>query len=133
MSAVKRFDRTACRLVSGKTVEALEALAADLGLSVERGNGKFDSTSFTLKIVFSVTGEDGQARTPEVEDFKRYAQFHGLSPDDLGRTFTANGTNYEICGLKPKSRKYPILGKTVRGAVYKFSADSVRRGLAEAA
>ena len=58
------------------------------------------------------------------------AHAFGLEPDDYGKKFrTFNGV-YLVCGIKPKARKYPVLGSHVHtGKTYKFRLDTVKDGL----
>ena len=97
----------------------------DLNLKV--GNASYSSTYFTLKVEGSIVAEEGVATTREQLDFKDYAESHGLSPDDLFKTFETNGEAYEIVGLKPRSKKYPIIARVVGTEKrYKFPATSIK-------
>jgi len=89
--------------------------------------GTYSDNNISSRIVISVKGDDGEIVTKEAEDFKRYAESYCLKPEDLGERFLDfNRKEFEIVGLKPRSRKYPILVKEVKtGKVYKFSANAV--------
>jgi hypothetical protein len=74
--------------------------------------------------------EDGTPTSKIGEDFKLYCHRYNLTPDDLGKEFSICADTYIIEGCKPRSSKYPILGKNVKtGKVYKFPASQVRIGL----
>ena len=53
---------------------------------------------------------------------------YGMHDVPFGTTFSNRHGTYAICGVKPRSRKFPILGKHVAtGKVYKFQEDDVAR------
>ena len=54
----------------------------------------------------------------------------GITADALWSKVTINGQVTEIIGAKPRSRKYPILGRRTDGKVYKFAASAVARAIA---
>jgi hypothetical protein len=118
------IDRKTCREISAKVQAALEEAFADTGITVKTGNGTFSPSKFTLKVDF--TTMVGGKSNEELE-FGRYASRYGLSADDFGKQFSRGGDTYTICGVKPRSSKYPILAKCLsNGKVYKFSADVVK-------
>jgi hypothetical protein len=123
------MNKATARTISERVMEALKGLEGDLGVTFSRGNGTFDSASFSMKITATVDNADGSTRTPEMVDFEREAHYYGLDKDHLGTEFTVRGETYKISGLKPRSRKYPILGTTADGRTFKFASDSVRRAL----
>jgi hypothetical protein len=77
----------------------------------------------------SVLDGDGKAITEESESFRSNAKLLGLEPDDLGKEFTFRGQLYTICGLKPKSRKYPVIARSDNGKDYKFGSRTVLSAL----
>ena len=59
-----------------------------------------------------------------------YATMVGLADVEFGARFEIQGTTYSICGLKPRSRKYPVLAKQIpTGKTYKFAVDSVKKAV----
>lgn len=69
------------------------------------------------------------------QDFVAYCHSFGLCPEDFGKEFTqgkAYGEQdiFKICGLKPRSHKYPIIAWKV-GTLqrFKFGALEVKRYL----
>ena len=46
-----------------------------------------------------------------------------------GKRFLSRGKSYTICGIKPSSYKYPILGRSPKGTVYKFTSNNVLVGM----
>ena len=74
-------------------------------------------------------GESIQQANDRAE-FTRYAASFGLKAADFGQIVTIDGKRFKIVGLKPKSRKYPVLGQVVGGdKVFKLALNSVRTQL----
>jgi hypothetical protein len=129
---VKQFDRPTVRAILDECEEALRAVASRHGLVLERGGCSFREnecpTPFKLQ-----TAADGDGKVAGVVegDFRRMAPLLGLKPEDLGREFTSStGKRFQICGAKPRNRKYPVLARCVEtGKVYKFPESAVRVAL----
>ena len=122
-------DRALCRTIRTDAEEALAAVAAKHGLSLKFGAGRFDSTTYTLKVDFVAPTEDGIP-----SDFARHAPLFGLTADDYGKMVTMRGETYTIVGIKPRSHKYPILMKRTKdGKTYKWMAASVVAALGHSA
>ncbi len=111
--------------------EELEDLGKTLGVKFDVGNCSFSYDTCKFQLKMGIVNSDGAVATVEASDFKLRAFRYGLKPEDLGRTFvTSLGTAYEIIGAKPRSPKYPIIGKDpLTGKTYKFPAKVVSRGL----
>ena len=80
--------------------------------------------SFNLRV--GIPDADGTLFEPGKALFGAMAETYGLSPDDLGRTFTVRGETFRITGLSPNRPKYPIDVERLpdrRG--FKFPADIV--------
>lgn len=111
-------------------MKALEPVAKEYGITFKPHGATHDVGYSNLKITASVIGENGQAVTPEMEDFKRHATLFGFKPEDLGRKFKMGGMFYELIGLKIKSHQYPILLKRITdGARIKSKAEGVLKAL----
>jgi len=129
MSKVKAFDKVTVRLVREKMDAALQAVAKEFGISIRCGSGRYTATNVSMKVELSVISDGGEVETKEMADFKRYAEFYGLKPEDLGTTFSYRGDPVKIIGAKPSCRKYPILGRNNGGKVHKYSLYDVKLGL----
>lgn len=123
------MNRGTAKNISDKVMEVLKGLEDELGVTFSGGNGHYDSATFSLKIKATVDSVDGNARTPEMIAFETQAFMFGFEKSDLGKTFKHGGELMEIVGLKPRSKKYPVLGKNSRGKVFKFPANLVLDGL----
>ena len=109
-----------------KDIEAaLKAVEAKHGLNLDLGSMTFTENSFTTKLSASVVSADGIDQGKKTE-WERNAPMFGLDKDLFGKTFSMNGNQYEITEIKPRSRKYPVIGKDLKtGKSFKFAADTV--------
>ena len=95
-------------------------------VKVQLGNASYSDSNATFKLEVSDVNADGSVLSKDAEAFQKQAKFFGLEPEDLGSTFKQNGQEFTICGLKPRSHKYPVLAKNGKGQTYKFGADIVK-------
>jgi len=102
--------------------EALASVEEEHNVKVHVGNASYSNSNATFKVEVADIVE-GNVITKEVSDFKKYANLYGLIAEDLGKTVkNFNGEKYKIAGLKPRSKKYPIIMEQVgTGTSYKFS------------
>lgn len=124
---IKSFDHSTVRRLREAVDEALEKVGQQFGVAIQSGNARFSSSKVTFKVEAAVSDEGGER--VEAVEFRRLAPLYGLEADDLGRTFIFRGSPYKIVGFKASSRKYPILGESARGTVYKFMVSDVIAGL----
>jgi len=119
---ITQINRQTIKLIDEDAQVALQLVAEQYGLILKRERGTYDSGTFTTKWSFTVETEAGVPA-----DFARHAPRFGLTETDYGREFATHQGSYELCGFKPRSPKYPILGRCTRtGKTYKF-----RRGVVE--
>jgi len=76
----------------------------------------FRGSNVTTKLTVALTSHD-----PAKEEFRANCYKYGLTATDFGREFTSQGETYTLCGIKPRSRKYPFIGRRIDGKQYKFS------------
>jgi hypothetical protein len=117
-----------CTHVQTQMLAACREVAEAHGLVVEDGGiQEMDlrhAFSFNLRV--GIPDADGALFEPGKALFGAMAETYGLSPDDLGRTFTVRGETFRITGLSPNRPKYPIDVERLpdrRG--FKFPADIV--------
>lgn len=101
------------------------------GLSVRVGNARFSSSNVTFKVEVAEVSSAGEVLDSEAEAFKSRASFFGLSPNDLGKTFTTfGGEEFRIVGLRPRAPKRPIIGaRTKDGKRFVFTTGQVEFAL----
>ena len=128
--SITKMNGSALRLIRERINQALESLGEELNVSFATGNARYTPDSATFKLNVSIIDSGGVALRPEVTDFNIYASRYGLKPSDLGRKFRTYSGLYEITGCRPRSPKYPILGKDVNsGKAFKFAPHSIKHNL----
>jgi hypothetical protein len=126
---IKELDRPTVKYITKRLESAVKPLAEALGVAIDFGSCTFNTSNCKLQLKVSVLDGDGRAITEESESFRSNAKLFGLEPDDLGKEFTFRGQLYTICGLKPKSRKYPVIARADNGKDYKFPCRTVLEAL----
>ena len=124
MAKVTSFNRKNIRQINNELEAALKQVAEKYGLEVKLGNTRFTGDNFSTKVQVATVGQDGIAMSKEATDFNRWKTALGINMD-LGQEFQRNGKTYTIVGLKPRSKKYPILAKCSDGKTYKLPVDLV--------
>jgi hypothetical protein len=123
------ITRTLLRTIRVDAEAALLDVAAKHGVQLTFGNGSFarDGSNASLKLEIAGITDNGDVLTKEATDFKRYASSFGLTPEDLGTTFTHNGKQFKLLGCNPRNHKYPIIAQNVKnGKRYKLESDVVK-------
>ena len=134
LKKVTEWNKPECRRVTEEVNKALAEVGRKLGINIQRsGNATYDNSTFRFKVECSLIGENGEVRSREAEDFKRFASIYGLEPEHFGATFkTWDGSEYTITGLNMKARKRPIIAKNIQGKSYVFPASEVKAHLESA-
>lgn len=127
---IESFNNRTVDVVLEACQKALEAVAAEHGLRLERKRCSYHQTDMPVAFKLHVreTDSDGREITPEERDFRLHATAFGLQPDDFGKTVTIRGQEYTICGLRLRARKYPITAER-GGQKYTLPEDAVLRAL----
>ena len=126
---IKKLDRPTVKYIKKRLESAVKPLAEELGVAIDLGNCTFKTSNCKFQLKFAVLDPDGKAMTEESESFTSSAKLFGLEPDDLGKEFMYRRQSYTICGLKPKSRKYPVIARSDNGKDYKFACRTVLEAL----
>jgi hypothetical protein len=125
---IKEMDRGTVRMLSEAMKEALKEVADEYGLALDYKGASYSSSNATFKFELATKGSKG-ANTREKEAFVKTAILFGLDAKDLGKEFTHEGWTYTISGLKPRSRRYPIVCTRGDGKSFKFPASIVQNAL----
>jgi len=128
-STIRQLDKPTVTYIRKHLEAALKPLAEKLGVAIDLGQCTFQPSNCKFQLKVAVRDCNGQAVTEEAESFKHSAKLFGLEPADLGKEFSYQGQSYTICGLKAKSRKYPIIGQSGNGKNYKFPCRAVLEAL----
>ena len=125
------MDRDKVRELKMEINKSLEEIGAEYGMTIKiQGSMSFTESSCRGKFECFETKSDGTVYDPSKEDFINRAKQYGLSPKDLGKTFTHNGELFKITGLKSSRPKFPISAENVvTQKRYKFPASLVKRQL----
>ena len=118
------FDRGTVTTFTERLDAALAGLCEEFGVSVTRGTTRFSTTSLEVGYTFAI-GND-QVESGDRAEFAMHARVFDLSADDYGRTFSTPRGRFTLVGLKPRNRKYPVIGLDARGRRYKFPTDVLR-------
>ena len=130
--SIQRFDSRNIGKVLDSCKEALEIVAEEYGLVLQQKRCSYRSNEMPVafKLIAPERGEDGEAVDPRETEFRQLAGQYGFSPDDYGKLFKTFHGVYRLCGIKPRARKYPLLGEHIdNGKTYKFAEAVVRAGL----
>jgi hypothetical protein len=127
---MKEFNRQNLSGLRDEIQACLNDVAKRNGITITLGTARFSPGEYRAKVT-ATTEAPVDATTKERKEFEEYAGAFFLRPDDFGKTFAHphGGGNVTIVGIKPRSRKYPIIVRTERGARYKFPASSILRAL----
>lgn len=115
---IEYLDRGTVLSLQEKMIELLGPLAEEMGVTLTAGKSQFNSEKATIGIQVEIEKEDGLSAEERL--FHELAPLFGLSPDDYQRQFVSGGELFELVALKPRNRKYPIIGKNAKGTNYKF-------------
>jgi hypothetical protein len=129
MLKMKSIGRTGAKLMRVEMKEALDKIGEVYGLAFSLGRITFDDNSIRVTVEAGLTATPGEPKM--AIDFRTHCFKHNLNPSDLGRVFTNTKLErFTIAGLKPRNRKYPIIGQRVSdGKQFKFTSHAVRLGL----
>jgi len=111
---IKRIDRQACRVLRLAINDALATISEQHGIDFTATNASYNDNTVTFKVECTLTGVDKAQ-----EDFNAACFLFRLEEDAYGKRFNWGGKEYTLCGLKPNSPKYPILGM-LNGSRYKL-------------
>ncbi len=126
-----KIDRSLLQKMRPEIEEALEVLGQKFGVHLATGNARFTDMNCTMKLEISVLGDDGEAISPEIENWRAIAPHHGFKADDAGvAKFKIRGEEHVVTGWHPRRRKYPITGKRLRdGKRFKFDVWTVKNAM----
>jgi hypothetical protein len=113
------FDRKRVREVHQALEDALKPLAEQLRLEIRVGGARYTAQDIRFHVEVFSPGSGG----PEAEQFRVYCRRYGLEPEDLGKEFTWGGRPFTLIGCKPRSTRFPLLGRSADGKTYNFAVN----------
>ena len=132
MSAYAPFDRPRVRKLRDDLSQALAEVGKRFGVTITLGAASFSPAICKFRLEVAGPTSNGEATSAVAEDFKRYAGLWGMQKDDLNKTFVFRGETYTLIGAKPRSSRFPLLGKRADGKVFKFTIADVTAQLTAA-
>jgi len=122
-----KFTKSSLKGIEAKVLDSVEKALEGTGISVKAGGGRFSESEFTMKVVMTSVETDGDGRTTAEKDFLSYGEFHGLTPDMLGKTINYHGKFFTIAGFYPSRPKNNVAIKNSKGKIYIAPSYSIKR------
>ena len=122
---ITQFDRAVCKSFRTQLEQVLKPFAHVQGVTITGGGARFTHDRCTLKLEITVNGANGQAVNPYEADYKAFGASYGLKPQWLNKPFSVRGKTFTLVGLKSSSRKYPVVGRSQTGKLYRLPAQDV--------
>ena len=117
-SPLSYFDRSNTLTLQEKIITQLGPLAEELGITITPAKSQYSSSQATIGLKVEITTDDDLS--PEERLFQETAPLFGLTSADYHRIFQSGGETFRLVALKPRNRKYPLIGENARGTHYKF-------------
>lgn len=108
------FSKSEVNQMASDIEKALASVEKKYNVNIKRGNGTFTAETFDLKLKIVANAPDGKKVffVKEAKDFEFNSYKYGMKPEDLGKKFMHNGTEYKIVGANPRAYKRPIMAQT---------------------
>lgn len=119
------INREVLRNLRFEINDAIKEIGDRHGVDLKLGNAKFTEIDCTFQLKGNVQ-DAGDGRPAAAVEWDRYRNRYGLHDVEFGDAFHFRGVQYNVCGIKPRSPKYPILAKDLSGEVFKFKVDAVK-------
>ena len=126
---IKQLDKPTVKYIRKRLQATLMPLAKELGVVIDFGSCTFQTSNCRIQLKVAVLDPDGEPVTEEADAFRRSAKLFGFEPADLGAEFIVQGQTYTISGLRPKSRKYPVIARAGNSKDYKYACRTVLEAL----
>ena len=135
MTKITQFNSKNIDRIREDVEQKLAEVSEKYGIVLTIGGMRYSASEITTRMTVKTitTGiKEGESmkEASDRAEFTRYAASFGLKAEYFGQVVTIDGKRFRIVGLKPKSRKYPVLGQVVgEDKVFKLALDSVRTQL----
>ena len=126
---MSKFDRSKIKEIHKDVNDALALIAKKHGMSsLSTGTLRFDETNFRVTVT-GIAGLDAFMNNNKPIETLSLSDL--VNPRTLiGKTFIAtNGNKFTVVDYKANRPKYPIVASNAAGTLYKFTVESVKRGL----
>lgn len=122
---LEKFDSLIIGELQEEIQAAIEEVTKKRGIRLEgvQMSEDGDVADLSLRLTLGPVDE----REPELREFERHAPAFGLRGEDFHRPFRSLGKKYILVALKPRNRKYPVIGLDVKGRRFKFEREVLER------
>lgn len=116
---MNKFTRANVKSLRTEIQTALNKIGKKHNILIDIGGSmSFDADSFGVRLKGRAVANKTDA---DKSDFEKHCRKFGMVPAHFGRIVKLPEGNFEICGIKPRGRKYPILVRNGQGKSYKIS------------
>ena len=91
----------------------MKGMEAKYGFKISLGSMSYSSNQFTSKVTVTDTAGGNADDAEGKQSLKSDGWKFNLTEKDYNKRFGYNGKQWELKGLKPRSRKYPIIATEV--------------------
>lgn len=128
------MERQDWKCVAEDLKKAIAEVGAKHDVLFTLKNWRFDETYCKYNLSANVLKVGTKKFDPRKKEFEDYAFRFGLKKSDFGKVVSLRGMEFKLCGLRPRARSYPLIGKeTQTGKEYKLPEQEVceqlRRGI----
>ena len=128
MTKIDSLDRDSTKIVQDRFLQALQAVAEELGLRVRAHGGSIEAGSATLKFRVECLSPTASAATRDHQN--KMLGLLGL-PDAYGKKFVYGHDLYTVMEASLGSPKFPVIAATAYGRRRKFTVGLVQKQIAE--
>jgi len=118
------FDRESLNAIRNDVTSALKTVEERYGVTFNLGRITYGSDNLRAKLTGALTsavGTDNSMEAQLIIGLKEYGHRYGLSIKDAKKVFSASGKQFVFMGIKPSSKKYPLIVKRIEdGKMYKY-------------
>lgn len=124
MPNIENFDKRNLELLKQEMDLAMQKIGERHGIKTSIGKVKYNTGNCTIQIHAAlINGPTITLKDTLEQELRASGYRYGLYGEDLGKTFLVGFNEYTFAGLKPKSRKTPIIGMGADGKYYRFGVD----------
>lgn len=121
---IRQFDRKNIADLREQLDAALAVVGARFGVTIERKGARFSPES--CEVSYTIRVGDAHREDGDRAEFAMHARVFGLAAADFGRTFVTARGRFALVGIKPRNRRYPIIARDARGALFKFPVEVLK-------
>ena len=120
------FDSESLLAIRNDVTSALKTVEERYGVTFNIGRITYASDNLRAKLTGVLTSAVGTGNSMDAQliiGLKEYGHRYGLTIKDAKKVFSSNGKQYVFMGVKPSSKKYPLIVKCIEtGKMYKYPA-----------